>query len=100
MHPITRVVSALPRSDLLLLSCKIDKSKHTVKTLPISPYPAHADTPVKAHFVALMKPESEGWHPWICGTWGKWVDGKIFGYRDLAGREAQVSLSTINLIYA
>ncbi|KAJ3571342.1 hypothetical protein NP233_g3811 [Leucocoprinus birnbaumii] len=89
MHPITGVVSSLPRSDLLLLSCKIDKSKHELQSLPVSPYPAHAGTSVKAHFVAMTKPKTEGWYPWIGGTWGKWVDGKVLGYRDFAGREAE-----------
>ncbi|KXN84791.1 hypothetical protein AN958_12085 [Leucoagaricus sp. SymC.cos] len=93
-HPVTGVVSALPRSDLLLLSCKIDQSKHLLKTLPISPYPAHADTSVKTHFVALTIPNSEGWHPWIGGTWGKWIDGKVLGYRDFAGRETEIKPGT------
>ncbi|KAF9451770.1 hypothetical protein P691DRAFT_835546 [Macrolepiota fuliginosa MF-IS2] len=90
LHPITSVVSALPRSDLLLLSCKIDKSKHELGTLPVSPYPAQANTFIKAHFVALEKPQKiEGWKPWIGGTWSKWVRGEVLGYRDFAGREAE-----------
>jgi hypothetical protein len=98
MHPITSVVSSLPRSDLLLLSCKIDKTKHQLETLPVSPYPVHADTTVKAHFVSLTKPKSEGWHSWVGGTWGKWIDGKVLGYRDFAGREAEVCCPCLNVL--
>lgn len=92
LHPITGAVSALPRSDLLLLSCKIDKSKHRLETLPVSPYPSRVGALIKAHFVALAKPQkAEGWRPWVGGTWSKWVTGKVLGYKDFAGREAEVS---------
>lgn len=91
LHPITGVVSALPRSDLLLLSCKFDKSKCELESLPVSPYPVQANTPIKAHFVALAEPKTEGWQPWIGGTWSKWMSGTVLGYRDFAGREAEVS---------
>ncbi|EKM83399.1 hypothetical protein AGABI1DRAFT_123732 [Agaricus bisporus var. burnettii JB137-S8] len=89
IHPISGVTSALPRSDLLLLSCKVDTSKCELKTLPVSPYPVPANTPVKAHFVALTEPKTEGWYPWIGDTWSKWITGTVSGYRDYAGREAE-----------
>ncbi|KDR84751.1 hypothetical protein GALMADRAFT_287378 [Galerina marginata CBS 339.88] len=87
VHPVSRVVSALPRSDLLLLSSRLPPD--TVNTLPVSPYPAHKETPVRAHFVSHQKPAGPGWTPWIGDTWGKWQIGKILGYRDFAGRETE-----------
>jgi len=87
VHPVSDVVSALPRSDLLLLSCKVPPG--TINTLPVSPYPAHEDTSILAHFVNHKKPSGSGWHPWVGDTWGKWVKGKVLGYRDFAGRETK-----------
>lgn len=86
-HPVSDVVSALPRSDLLLLSCKVPLG--TLNTLPVSPYPAHEDASILAHFVSHKKPGDSGWHPWVGDTWGKWVKGKLLGYRDFAGRETK-----------
>ncbi len=95
-HPVTGVASALPRSDLLLLSCKIDRLKYKLRTLPVSPYPAHPDTSIKAHLVALVEPDKQdGWQPWIGGIWNKWATGKISGYKDFAGREAKVRSSCL-----
>jgi len=92
VHPVPDVVSALPRSDLLLLSCHVPPG--TVNTLPVSPYPAHEDASILAHFVSHKRPSESGWHPWVGDTWGKWVKGKVLGYRDFAGREAKVSLQS------
>lgn len=91
VYPVSRVISALPRSDLILLACPMPPG--VMKTLPVSPYPAHRDTNIRAHFVTPFKPEDgdDGWMPWIGGTWGKWHSGKVLGYRDFAGRETQVS---------
>jgi hypothetical protein len=90
VFPVSRVVSALPRSDLMLLSCEVPEG--ALNTLPVSPYPAHRDTDIEAHFVTHEKPVNDGWSPWITDTWGKWHQGKVLGYRDLAGREAEVSV--------
>ncbi|PPQ90425.1 hypothetical protein CVT25_014943 [Psilocybe cyanescens] len=87
VYPVSRVVSALPRSDLILLSCPLPVD--AINSLPISPYPAHKDTAIRAHFVAQEKPDDSGWMPWIGGTWGKWHHGKVLGYRDFAGRETE-----------
>lgn len=89
VYPVSRVLSALPRSDLILLSCPLPPN--AMNSLPLSPYPAHKDTPIRAHFVAQEKPDDSGWMPWIGGTWGKWHHGKVLGYRDFAGREMEVS---------
>ncbi|KAF8807182.1 hypothetical protein BYT27DRAFT_6557763 [Phlegmacium glaucopus] len=86
VHPVSDVVSALPRSDLLLLSCQVPPG---LNTLPVSPYPAHENTSILAHFVSHKKPSESGWHPWVGDTWGKWVKGKVLGYRDFAGRETK-----------
>ena len=61
------------------------------RSLPISPYPAPAGTPIRAHFILEARPKEDGWQPWVGGTWSKWVHGTILGYRDFAGREATVS---------
>jgi len=88
VYPVSRVVSALPRSDLLLLSCPLPRG--AVNTLPVSPYPAHKDTVIDAHFVSHDKPAENGWNLWVGDTWGKWQQGKVLGYRDFAGRETEV----------
>ncbi|KAF8971582.1 hypothetical protein BDZ97DRAFT_1252714 [Flammula alnicola] len=87
VFPVSRVVSALPRSDLILLSCAVPPGN--LNTLPVSPYPAHKGTAIRAHFVTHEKPDEAGWSPWIGGTWGKWHEGKVLGYRDFAGRETK-----------
>ncbi len=59
-------------------------------SLPVSPYPVPAGTPIRAHFVSETRPKEDGWKPWIGGTWSKWVQGTVLGYRDFSGREAMV----------
>ncbi|PSR71322.1 hypothetical protein PHLCEN_2v12836 [Hermanssonia centrifuga] len=86
--PVTSVPSSLHRADLLLLST-LKSSLSTLRTLPVSPYPVQAGTPVRAHFVVHQEPEEEGWRPWVGGTWSKWVKGTVLGYRDMAGQEAK-----------
>ncbi|CAA7264693.1 unnamed protein product [Cyclocybe aegerita] len=86
VYPVSRVVSCLPMSDLLLLSCSIPPG--VVNTLPVSPYPAHRDTTIRAHFVLHDEFQAgKGWRPWVGDSWGKWVEGRVLGYRDFAGRE-------------
>lgn len=89
------MVSALPRSDLILLSCSIPPGR--LDSLPVSPYPAHGGARIRAHFVRHKKPDDFGWTPWIGDTWGKWHEGTIIGYRDFAGRETEVSYTLIEL---
>ncbi|KAJ4476759.1 hypothetical protein J3R30DRAFT_3658023 [Lentinula aciculospora] len=85
IYPINNIVSSLPRSDLMILSCE----KLPVATLPISPYPVDAETPVMGHLVSYDQPEGPEWSPWVGGSWSKWVRGKVLGYRDFAGRETE-----------
>ncbi|KAI9512643.1 hypothetical protein F5148DRAFT_792680 [Russula earlei] len=85
-HPIASVLSSLHRSDIMLLSPF--PMRVPLRSLPISPYPVPAGTPIRAHFVSETKPKEEGWQPWISCTWSKWVQGTVVGYRDFAGREA------------
>ncbi|KAI0048415.1 hypothetical protein FA95DRAFT_1490875 [Auriscalpium vulgare] len=85
--PVSSVLSSLHRSDLLLLEPSAPDSLHT---LPVSPYPAHPGTRIRAHFVTDAPPkDDEGWAPWLGGLYAKWVPGQVLGYRDMAGREAQ-----------
>lgn len=86
LYPISSVLSSLRRSDLLLLS----KTGPPQNALPVSPYPAPQHTRIRAHFVVDRKPDESGWMPWVGGMWSKWVRGSVLGYRDFAGREAQV----------
>lgn len=79
-------MASLPRSDLILIAADTP----SLRTLPISPYPAPAGTRIRAHFVSENRPTERGWRPWIHGTWCKWVRGTVLGYRDHAGREAEV----------
>jgi hypothetical protein len=88
-HPIASILSSLHRSDLILLSPS--HVSPALRSLPISPYPVPAGTPIRAHFISETRPKEDGWQPWIGGTWSKWVQGTVLGYRDFAGREAMVS---------
>jgi len=88
-YPVASILSSLHRSDLILLSPSSVRSH--LRSLPISPYPSLAGTPIRAHFVSEKRPEEDGWQPWIGGTWSKWVRGTVLGYRDFSGREATVS---------
>ena len=90
-HPVKDVLSALHRSDLLLLSATSSlQSPPPLRSLPVSPYPAQPGTAVRAHIIVHQEPKEEGWLPWIGGTWSKWVQGTVVGYRDFAGSEAKV----------
>ncbi|KAK0473195.1 hypothetical protein IW261DRAFT_1423734 [Armillaria novae-zelandiae] len=75
IHPISSIPSALPRSDLLALTCS---------NVFVQP-----GTSIRAHFVSHSSspPMEPGWVPWVGGTWSKWVRGTVLGYRDFAGRE-------------
>ncbi|KAI0651666.1 hypothetical protein C8Q79DRAFT_997012 [Trametes meyenii] len=96
-HPVGAVLSAMHRGDLLLLSASLTPSSNpqaqALRTLPVNPYPVQPGTQIRAHFVVDKPPsagrDSEGWTPWVGGTWGKWVKGSVIGYRDFAGREAR-----------
>ncbi|KAJ7706437.1 hypothetical protein B0H17DRAFT_1037211 [Mycena rosella] len=84
-HPVSCIVSAIPRSDIIL----IRTAAPALPTLPVSPYPAYGDTAIRAHFVAHERPQDDDWTPWVGGTWSKWVRGTVLGYRDFSGRETQ-----------
>ena len=108
-HPVSTVLSAMHRGDLLLLSCSSppppaargsagpSTPRPSLRSLPVNPYPVHPGTRIRAHFVAdsppVKGPDAEGWTPWVGGTWRKWVRGTVKGYRDYAGREAKVGAS-------
>ncbi|KAJ8084253.1 hypothetical protein PM082_003021 [Marasmius tenuissimus] len=88
-HPVRSISSALPRSDILLLTCK----QLPVRTFPISPYPVHPYTPIRVHLLSHEQPPGESpndaWRDGIGGTWRRWGRGEVKGYRDFAGRESQ-----------
>ena len=110
-HPVSSVLSAMHRGDLLLLSSSSPSSvspsnpsssrepgPSSLRSLPVNPYPVHPGTPIRAHFVTDKLPcadgaGADGWTPWVGGTWRKWVRGTVKGYRDYAGREAKVGAS-------
>lgn len=89
---------------MLLSVARNTLSESSLTSLPISPYPVHPGTAIRAHFVADKEPNEAGWHPWVGGTWSKWVKGTVVGYRDFAGREAKVcaiyAVTQQNLIFA
>ncbi|KAI0724367.1 hypothetical protein C8T65DRAFT_626243 [Cerioporus squamosus] len=90
-HPVSSILSAMHRGDLLLLSSPSVSSG--LRSLPVNPYPVHPGTPIRAHYVTDKPPETgphrDGWTPWVGGTWRKWIKGTVVGYRDYAGREAK-----------
>ncbi|KAI0768470.1 hypothetical protein BD413DRAFT_430127, partial [Trametes elegans] len=99
-HPVSSVLSAMHRGDLLLLSAPLAPSSpddarapRAIRSLPVNPYPVQPGTAIRAHFVVDKPPaagrDRDGWTPWVGGTWRKWVKGTVVGYRDFAGREAK-----------
>ncbi|KAF7320218.1 hypothetical protein MKEN_00806300 [Mycena kentingensis (nom. inval.)] len=86
LSPVSEVLSALPRYDLLLLKTA---DLLPIATLPISPYPAPRDTAIQLHLVAHDQPPGHGWTRWTSEIWQSWPAGRVLGYRDFAGREAQ-----------
>lgn len=100
-HPVSAILSAMHRGDLLLLSFpSLSSAGLQLRSLPVNPYPVHPGTIIRAHYVADKPPESgpqrEGWTPWVGGTWRKWIRGTVVGYRDYAGREAKVRPAVVH----
>ncbi|KAF8679547.1 Urb2/Npa2 family [Rhizoctonia solani] len=94
--PVTGVHSSLPRHDILLLS--VPHTTPRLRTLPLSPYPAPEGSPLGVRLLSSHgQPElqshggKEVWGEWLDGfALLKWVtEGKVLGYRDLAGRESK-----------
>ncbi|CAE7076001.1 unnamed protein product [Rhizoctonia solani] len=93
--PVAGIHSSLPRHDILLLS--IPHTTPRLRTLPLSPYPAPNNSSLSVRLLSSygQKPPSDsengGWTEWLDGfALRKWVvDGKVLGYRDLAGRESK-----------
>ncbi|KAF8587343.1 hypothetical protein K439DRAFT_1614449 [Ramaria rubella] len=85
VEPASNVLTSLPRSDLVVFAASLP----SLRTLPISLYPAPIGTRVRVHLVSESKPKQSDWRPWIYGTWHKWAHGKVLGYRDFSGREAE-----------
>ncbi|KAJ6509288.1 hypothetical protein C8R47DRAFT_16465 [Mycena vitilis] len=76
VRPVSSIVSAIPRSDILLMQ---SASGPVLPTLPISLYPPQRKTAIRAHFVTHERPEEDGWTSWVGGTWSKWVRGTVLG---------------------
>ncbi|GAB1523934.1 hypothetical protein RhiTH_007085 [Rhizoctonia solani] len=94
--PVTGVHSSLPRHDILLLS--IPHTTPRLRALPLSPYPAPEGSTLSVRLLSSHgQPElqshggKEVWGEWLDGfALLKWVtEGKVLGYRDLAGRESK-----------
>ena len=106
IYPVKSIPSCIPRSDVLLLEVfqpdtKLELPK--LSSLPVSPYPVHKDTRVRAHFVAdsrgpLLSLGHHGWAAWMgsAGVYRAWAECMVRGYRDFTGRETHVGpLSSI-----
>lgn len=101
IYPVKGIPSCIPRSDVLLLEvfqpdAKMGLSK--LSPLPISPYPVHKDTKVRAHFVTdnrgpLLSLGQHSWSSWMgtAGVYRAWAGCTVRGYRDFTGRETHVS---------
>lgn len=100
IYPVKGIPSCIPRSDVLLLEVfqpdtKLGLPKLT--SLPVSPYPVHKDTKVRAHFVtdnqgSLLSSGQHNWSSWMgtAGIYRTWAECVVRGYRDFAGRETRV----------
>lgn len=104
IYPVKGIPSCIPRSDVLLLEVfqpdtKLGLPKLT--SLPISPYPVHKDTRVRAHFVtgsqgSLLSLGQHNWSSWMgtAGVYRAWAECMVQGYRDFSGRETHVGISS------
>jgi len=98
IYPVKSIPSCIPRSDVLLLEIFQPETKlelPRLRSLPVSPYPVHKDTRVRAHFVAdsqgpLLSLGQHSWAPWMgsAGVYRTWAECMVRGYRDFTGREA------------
>lgn len=96
-YPVKSIPSCIPRSDVLLLEVLqsgVEPDPPKLVSLPVSPYPVHKDTKVRAHFVAdgQTPPLSlgrHGWSSWMgtAGVYKTWAKCTVRGYRDFTGKE-------------
>jgi hypothetical protein len=101
IYPVKSIPSCIPRSDVLLLEVlqpDIELGLPKLTSLPVSPYPVHKDTQVRAHFVTdsqepLLSLGQHSWSSWMgtAGVYRAWAECTVRGYRDFAGRETHVS---------
>lgn len=101
IYPVNGIPSCIPRSDLLLLDADDKLGLPKLKPLPVSPYPVHKDTKVRAHFVTdrqepFLSLGQHNWSPWMgaSGVYRAWAECIIQGYRDFSGRETHVGKSS------
>jgi len=102
IYPVKSIPSCIPRSDVLLLKAfqpETNLELPGLRSLPVSPYPVHKDTRVRAHFVSdsqgpLLSLGQHSWVPWMgsAGVYRTWAECMVRGYRDFTGRETQVGV--------
>jgi hypothetical protein len=93
IYPIHYIPSSLPHYDICLFVAPRSKDHQPLPSLPVSPYPVHAGTKARAHFVTDTPPPGEEDHWFPCfdsKLYRRWVSGEVRGYRDFAGNEVQV----------
>jgi len=97
IYPVKAIPSCIPRCDVLLLQVLQPDAKPglpKLMSLPVSPYPVHKDTKVRAHFLThnqgpLLSLGQHNWSSWMgtAGVYRAWAECRVRGYRDFSGRE-------------
>lgn len=100
LYPVKSIPSCIPRSDVLLLEVvrpDVKLGLPELTSLPVSPYPVHKDTKIRAHFMVdnqglLLSLGQHIWSPWMgtAGVYRAWAECLVRGYRDFAGRQTHV----------
>lgn len=100
IYPVKSIPSCIPRSDVLLLEVLqpgVEPGPPKLASLPVSPYPVHKDTKIRAHFVttgqgAPLSLDHHSWSSWMgtAGVYRTWAKCTVRGYRDFTGRETHV----------
>ena len=110
---ITKLLSSMPRSDVIVLEAAPVAPTGRLRPLPMSPFPVYPGTPILTHLFGSPSPpdvrhsiartkvatrlhnatEMEAPIPWLEGhAWRRWGAGMMLGYRSYTGLELEVGI--------
>lgn len=108
---VTKLLSSMPRSDVIALETLPVTPSVRLRPLPLSPFPVYTGTAVLTHLFGSPNPptiqrsiartkansknvertEMEMAIPWVNGrAWRRWGAGMMLGYRSYTGLELEV----------
>lgn len=114
-RPVTRLLSSMPRSDVIVLesqpSTTSPSTSKRLRSLPLTPFPVYPGTRILTHLFGSPDPPEikrsiartrtkppdidvsaiERPIPWLSGNaWRRWGSGLMLGYRSYTGLEVEV----------